>query len=166
MELKIPSPEQAYWGLRAMKTVALADGAARAKTLAAWLTHVRTGWRDVRVEAVEPSGPDVVAVGGEVGVRARVRLGQLTPEDVCVQLVLGPVNAAGALVEPRTIGMAVAGSDNGGAFVFEASGVPCDASGLHGCTVRVVPSHADLADPFVPGLVTWPLSPMEVEVTA
>jgi len=27
MELKIPSPEQAYWGLRAMKTVALADGA-------------------------------------------------------------------------------------------------------------------------------------------
>ncbi len=27
MELKIPNPEQAYWGLRAMKTVALADGA-------------------------------------------------------------------------------------------------------------------------------------------
>jgi tellurite resistance protein len=27
MELKMPSPEQAYWGLRAMKTVALADGA-------------------------------------------------------------------------------------------------------------------------------------------
>ena len=26
MELKIPSPEQAYWGLRAMRTVALADG--------------------------------------------------------------------------------------------------------------------------------------------
>src|SRR5262245_8600815 len=26
MELKIPSPEQAYWGLRAMKSVALADG--------------------------------------------------------------------------------------------------------------------------------------------
>jgi len=26
MELKIPSPEQVYWGLRAMKTVALADG--------------------------------------------------------------------------------------------------------------------------------------------
>ncbi len=27
MELKIPSTEQAYWGLRAMKTVAMADGA-------------------------------------------------------------------------------------------------------------------------------------------
>ena len=27
MELKMPTPEQAYWGLRAMKTVAMADGA-------------------------------------------------------------------------------------------------------------------------------------------
>ncbi len=27
MDLKMPTPEQAYWGLRAMKTVALADGA-------------------------------------------------------------------------------------------------------------------------------------------
>lgn len=27
MELKMPSPEQAHWGLRAMKTVAMADGA-------------------------------------------------------------------------------------------------------------------------------------------
>ena len=26
MELKMPTAEQAYWGLRAMKTVALADG--------------------------------------------------------------------------------------------------------------------------------------------
>jgi hypothetical protein len=26
MELKMPSPEQAYWGLRAMRTVALVDG--------------------------------------------------------------------------------------------------------------------------------------------
>ena len=33
MELKIPSPEQAYWGLRAMKTVAMADGALDAAEL-------------------------------------------------------------------------------------------------------------------------------------
>jgi hypothetical protein len=33
MELKIPKPEQAYWGLRAMKTVALADGALSASEI-------------------------------------------------------------------------------------------------------------------------------------
>lgn len=33
MELKLPSPEQAYWGLRAMKSVALADGELRASEI-------------------------------------------------------------------------------------------------------------------------------------
>jgi len=33
MELKIPRPEQAYWGLRAMKTVAMADGELSASEL-------------------------------------------------------------------------------------------------------------------------------------
>jgi tellurite resistance protein len=33
MELKRPDPEQAYWGLRAMKTVAMADGALDASEL-------------------------------------------------------------------------------------------------------------------------------------
>jgi hypothetical protein len=33
MELKIPTPEQAYWGLRAMKTVVLADGELRASEI-------------------------------------------------------------------------------------------------------------------------------------
>jgi len=28
-------------------------------------------------------------------------------------------------------------------------------SGLHGYTVRVVPKHADLTSPFLPGLIVW-----------
>lgn len=28
-------------------------------------------------------------------------------------------------------------------------------SGLHGYTVRVVPKHADLTTPFLPGLIVW-----------
>ena len=57
--------EHYYLPAAARQARFLADEAAKARALAAWLTHVRTGWRDVRVEAVEPSGPDVVAVGGE-----------------------------------------------------------------------------------------------------
>ena len=36
MELKLPSPEQAYWGLRAMKTVAMADGASMRPSVTCW----------------------------------------------------------------------------------------------------------------------------------
>ena len=42
-----------------------------------------------------------------------------------------------------------------GKYLFEAAAVPCASSGLHGYTVRVLPRHPDLANPFLPGLITW-----------
>jgi starch phosphorylase len=38
--------------------------------------------------------------------------------------------------------------------VFEGR-VPCRSSGQYGYTVRVLPKHANLANPFEPGLVAW-----------
>ena len=75
-----------------------------------------------------------------------------------MQLSLGRVGATGEIIVPRIVGMHVAGGE-GGAFSFEASDVPCPASGLHGYTVRVLPHHADLETSFIPGLVTWASSP-------
>jgi starch phosphorylase len=46
------------------------------------------------------------------------------------------------------------GPENG-AYVFEAGGVPCCRSGLQGYTIRVLPHHALLSTPFVPGLINW-----------
>ena len=47
MQLKMPTSEQAAWGLRAMKTVALADGALHEAELRmlALADHERTGGR-------------------------------------------------------------------------------------------------------------------------
>jgi starch phosphorylase len=47
------------------------------------------------------------------------------------------------------------GSQSEGAYVYEASGVPCRVSGLRGYTLRVLPHHPDLATPFQPGLIVW-----------
>src|SRR5689334_24815 len=61
MELKMPTKEQAYWGLRAMKTVALADGVlndAEEKMLAAVQTIVGTNHR---VEELKPVTPHELA---------------------------------------------------------------------------------------------------------
>jgi uncharacterized tellurite resistance protein B-like protein len=61
MELKMPTKEQAYWGLRAMKTVALADGVlndAEEKMLAAVQTIVGTNHP---VEALKPVAPHELA---------------------------------------------------------------------------------------------------------
>jgi glycogen phosphorylase len=90
-----------------------------------------------------------------MGVRARLRLGSLSPADVTVELYLGALDAAGEIVEPAAFPMRHTASAGNGEYTFEAAGVPCYRSGLQGYTVRVLPHHPDLAARFVPGLITW-----------
>jgi glycogen phosphorylase len=132
-----------------------ADGAARARALAAWMARVTAAWPKVRVVAVEDGPAVALPVGTRIQTRARVALGPLEAGDVAVQLYLGHIDPAGDIVAGETTPMQPAGRDSSGNWVFEAGEVSCARSGLHGYTVRVLPSHPDLAAAFVPGLIAW-----------
>jgi hypothetical protein len=41
-----------------------------------------------------------------------------------------------------------------GLTLFHGS-IPCQTSGQHGFTLRVVPKHEDLIDPYDCGLIEW-----------
>ncbi|HWR49560.1 MAG TPA: alpha-glucan family phosphorylase [Bryobacteraceae bacterium] len=145
-----------------------ADGAARTRALAAWLVRVGRAWPQVRIELVEDGPGAAVPVGAHVRVLAHVRLGDLTPEDVRVQLYMGRLDRLGEIDSACKADMKPAGRDPQGLWVFEASEVTCGTSGLHGYTVRVLPHHPDLQTGtseaiFLPGLIAWP--PAEVPVT-
>lgn len=132
-----------------------ADDMARAKALAAWKVHVRQNWSQVQVESIETQPFTELQVGNTFSARARIRLGKLTPEDVTVELYLGRVDSAGELVEAEATPMQSVEKDKTGTYLFEASEVTCFSSGRHGYTVRVLPNHADLTTPFLPGLIVW-----------
>lgn len=130
------------------------DNAARAKALAAWMTHIQREWNQVRVEAVERGPQGVLTVGTKVLVRARVRLGSLLPEDITPELYVGRLNPFGDFIGAVSTPMESIGSDSPGTFTFEAV-TTCPESGRHGFTVRVRPSHPDLGTRFLPGLICW-----------
>jgi starch phosphorylase len=132
----------------------MADEAARAKKLAAWKAKVAENWPQVRIEAVEADPVAQLQVGGRIRMRARVRLGRLSPDDVAVELYAGLINGRGEIVGAEVAPMTPAGSPGEGKFVFEADAAPRQ-SGLHGCTVRVRPRHDDLTVSFLPGLILW-----------
>jgi starch phosphorylase len=132
-----------------------ADSAAASRGLAAWMSLVRREWPQIRVLAIEEGPAPAVKVGDLLAVRARLRLGALSPADVTVELYLGALDAAGEITQPAAFPMRHTGSSGNGEHVFEASSVPCCRSGLQGYTVRVLPHHPDLAARFVPGLITW-----------
>ncbi|HET7036636.1 MAG TPA: alpha-glucan family phosphorylase [Thermomicrobiaceae bacterium] len=127
----------------------------RAKELAVWKERVRAAWPQLRVLEVDGDEVSQVTIGTPLRVRAKVWTGDLAPEDVAVELYLGPVNADGEITEGRTVPMEPVGQEEDGGQLFEVSTEPGSHSGLHGFTVRVLPRHPDLVTPFVPGLIAW-----------
>ncbi len=93
---------------------------AGARELAAWKKKVRAAWGDVKVEHVESSGVgDAPEVGAELTVRAFVCLGDLTPDDVRVQLVHGRVRADDTLADSVAFDLAVGEVYEGGRHRFD-----------------------------------------------
>ena len=145
---------QAYLKAHGLYRTLEADDAARAKALAAWAARIRQGWPQVRIETVE-QGPDTtLPVGTQIKVRAQVQLGELSPQDVSVEIYVGLVNPTGDIVEATSKPMEPLTQDSSGLWSFETT-APCGRSGMHGLTVRLRPKHANLADGFLHGLMTW-----------
>ncbi|MCW5981517.1 MAG: alpha-glucan family phosphorylase [Bryobacteraceae bacterium] len=146
--------EQFYLMAHSKRALLSADGACRAKTLAVWRERIHSLWPGVRIESVTDDGNGEIEVGSSVSVRAKVHLGDLTPEEVTAELYWGRLDPREEFVSAIPIPMRPTGKENH-LCTFEATYGPCEQSGLLGYTVRVMPHHKDLTSPFLPGYVTW-----------
>jgi starch phosphorylase len=131
-----------------------ANGHRRARELAGWRERVRQEWRGVQVVRVETELPPGTRVGDELEVRAWVRAGSLTPDDLAVQVYLGKVDEERQIVGGETLPMTPEGEPGEDGLLFRVR-IPCLTSGTHGLTVRVLPRHEDLAHPHATGLILW-----------
>ena len=138
-----------------------AEDGRRARELAAWKARVLAAWSGVKIEGIETE-KTVAALGDTRGATAAVMLGELSPSDVEVQLVHGPVGQGDEIDRPSVVAMTANGANGAGDGEGTASGVTgytasfrCDRPGRYGCTVRVLPVHPDLASPVELGRITW-----------
>jgi starch phosphorylase len=113
-------------------------GAAR---LAAWKKRVKAAWPSVKVEHVESSGVgDAAEVGAILSVRAFVCLGDLTKDDVHVQVLHGKIDSNDVLTDVTVKDLDLAESYDGGRFRFDGD-IELDRGGPFGYTVRVIPRN-------------------------
>jgi starch phosphorylase len=127
-----------------------------AAELAAWKKRVRAAWPAVRVEHVETSGiGDAPEVGDTLSVRGFVALGDLTPEDVQVQLVHGVINSEDVLVDTTVSALQAEETYEGDRYRFDGE-VVLERSGPFGYTVRVVPHNDLLISNAEMGIVALP----------
>lgn len=126
----------------------------RAGALAAWKARVRQSWTGLKVLEVKADLPDGLQVGDTLAIRAWLDLGALKPEDLAVQLYQGQLDAGGEILWPEAIPMNPTGQVQGTHYEY-AGAVSTRTSGRHGYTVRVLPRHPDLGDPYREGLILW-----------
>lgn len=127
---------------------------AAARTLAQWKTEVSRRWGQVRIERVEFDDHRQLTVGAYLALRAYVRLGELKPEEVAVELYFGKVDPGGNITEGATVAMDCEGVREDNVFLYTGR-IPCARSGHHGYAVRVIPRHADLPHRHETGLIVW-----------
>ena len=141
-----------------------ADGAAAsraafagARELAAWKQRVtRPGRGPGRARGGRGRRP---GPGGRLVVRASVALGELSPDDVSVEVVYGRVGDADEIIDPVRSAAAAGRTGRTTGWPGTSGKAELGRPGPFGYTVRVLPRHPLLAGPAELGLVTLPEAP-------
>ncbi len=145
-----------------------ADDSARLRELSAWKNTVRHAWSDLNIKNVEVQTRDgevfthwngrhpELRVGSEIRVNAKVQLGRLNPDDVSVQIYHGSVDSTGRIENPQIAEMQfVEGSLDETRTASFVGSIPCLSSGKHGFSLRIMPRHKDLVEPYEHGMILW-----------
>jgi len=145
--------EELYEPTAARATKLLGDGAGGAKALAAWKQRVSAAWHQVHIEWIE-ADDTVAELGASRTVEASVALGELSADDVDVQLLHGPVGQDDELAYAAAVSMEHVGAVDDHHARYRGTFAAARA-GRYGFTVRVVPHHPDLVGPSELGVASW-----------
>ena len=140
----------------------LTDGADRpfegAAALSAWKQRVTKAWPAVRIEHVE-SHDGEQHPGGRLAVRAGVALGELSPQDVIVEVLSGRTGDDDEIAEPVRTPLHLESQPGSDSVAWYSGETVLGQPGPFGYTVRVLPSHPQLSGPAEMGLVVVPVAP-------
>ena len=144
-----------------------ATACARAKAFAQWKSNMKKAWPEFAIKDVQiqvNNGEDneqlnlkqpQLKVGSQLSISALVKLANVSPDDVSVELYHGPVDSSGNIRNGSAVRMdykETTGRDGEHWFVGSMS---CRKTGRQGMAVRVLPRNADLVNPYELGLILW-----------
>jgi starch phosphorylase len=130
------------------------DNRERSLALAEWKKKVRACWPHVRFADIESGPLDGLPYGSNLEVTADLFLDKLSTGDVTVEIYYGTVDSYGRIHDGRHAPMQLEQTMNDGVHRFKGL-IYCDKTGQQGFTVRVVPSHPDLAQKHETALISW-----------
>jgi glycogen phosphorylase len=134
----------------------LKNQSSEAKSFAAWKEKITRLWPQIEIRYISSNGSvKPVYVGENFPVKADVHLGELSPDDVEVQIYFGPTEKQDDPNYYSNVIMKPNGKkDQDGTYKYSGN-INCEKSGQQCFTIRVLPKHSLLINPFELGLVYW-----------
>ncbi|MFO8050056.1 MAG: alpha-glucan family phosphorylase [Desulfosudaceae bacterium] len=130
-----------------------AEGAAEAARLADFHKRLLDKWDQIKIEKPVRRQEGPFRVGSSFTVTTDVYLGELSPEEVAVEMYYGRVENVDRIRDGKRQAMTVQDDLGDGKYRYECA-LPCQDAGRFGFTVRLVPGSDEYIK-HTPGLITW-----------
>jgi glycogen phosphorylase len=126
------------------------------KILSEWKKKVRNNWSQIKFVNIEYDGSSSeIKVGSEFNVKAEVFLGELTPEDVELQIYFGSIDKQYIAYANSFVSMQIEkNKTKNNTHIYKGS-IVTQNSGQYGFTIRILPKNPLLRTPFDLGLINW-----------
>lgn len=125
----------------------------KAKQLVLQRNRLINLWREIRISHPTRHSSGPFRVGQLIPITAVVRLGQLQPEEVDVELYNGQQKSLDSISNGEKLTMAVQENLGNGEYLYGTT-ITCNTAGRFGFTARVLP-HGDDWIKYTPELLTW-----------
>ncbi len=125
-----------------------------AKNLTAWKQKVKKGWDSIRFLNVESDETKDLSIKSKFTIQTDIYLDGLDPADIDVQIYYGKLNSQSLIQDGKFLSMQNTEKMSENKYRYRGE-ISDWVSGLNGFTLRIIPSHAALANPFEDGLIYW-----------
>jgi starch phosphorylase len=129
------------------------DHANKANEFKAWKERVRSAWSGLEIIDVSYKDEGELYPGKKIKVSAIVSLGELSPDDVVVQVYYGSVDAGNELIDTMEMPLDLHKSE--GQYHYFEGEYECPDTGMQGFTLRILPTHPLLVEPAEMYLCLW-----------
>lgn len=128
----------------------------KAKEFSAWKSKLLSNWSRIKFAGhTEFNKNEGLKVGAKYIVQAEIELGDLTPDDVEVQIYYGKVEDRNKISSNAFVNMKCTNVKNEGKPFKYKGEINCDDTGHFGFTLRVLPKNPMLINQFELGLIKW-----------
>ncbi len=126
------------------------------KSFTKWKSNLFANWENVKFCKIDKEiSSDELKVGAKYIIKAEVELGNLAHNDVKIQIYYGKVDAWSEAHSNKFFDMDYVADKSKGSKHNYTGQIECNSSGQYGFTLRILPNHPLLINPFELGLIRW-----------